>query len=43
MKLNNINPLSAVSALEKLGGGESSMFSSHPGSKDRAESIKSQI
>jgi putative metalloprotease len=43
MKLNNLNPLSAVSALKKLGGGESSMFSSHPGSKERAEAIKNQI
>jgi len=43
MKLNNLNPNAAVTALEKLGGGESSMFSSHPGSKDRAEAIKSQI
>jgi len=43
LKLNNINPQSAVTALEKLGGGQSSMFSSHPGSKERAEAIKKQI
>jgi len=43
LKLNNINPQSAVTALEKLGGGNSSMFSSHPGSKERAEAIKKQI
>lgn len=43
LKLNNIDPKAAVSALEKLGGGDSSMFSSHPGSKERAEAIKSQI
>ncbi|CAA6818943.1 MAG: Putative metalloprotease yggG (EC [uncultured Sulfurovum sp.] len=43
MKLNNINPNAAVSALKKLGGGESSMFSSHPGSADRAATIQSQI
>jgi len=43
LKLNNINPQAAVTGLEKLGGGKSSMFSSHPGSKERAESIKKQI
>ena len=43
LKLNNINPQAAVSALEKLGGGASGMFSSHPGSKERAEAIKAQI
>jgi len=43
MKLNNLNPHSAVSALKKLGGGKSSMFSSHPGSAERAEAIKNQI
>jgi len=43
MKLNNIDPNAAVSALKKLGGGESSMFSSHPGSAERAEAIKSQL
>jgi len=43
LKLNAINPNSAVSALEKLGGGPSSMFSSHPGSKERADAIKRQI
>ena len=43
LKLNNINPQVAVKALEKLGGGKSSMFSSHPGSKERAEAIKKQI
>jgi len=43
MKLNNLNPNSAVSALKKLGGGKSSMFSSHPGSAERAEAIKNQI
>jgi len=41
MKLNKINPQAAVSALKKLGGGESSMFSSHPGSDVRAASIAS--
>jgi len=43
LKLNNINPQAAVSALKKLGGGKSSMFSSHPGSKERADAIKSKI
>ena len=43
LKLNNINLSAAVTALEKLGGGEASMFSSHPGSKERAEAIKSKI
>lgn len=43
MKLNNLNPMSAVSALKKLGGGKSSMFSSHPGSEERATAIKSKI
>lgn len=43
LKTNNINPQAAVTALEKLGGGESSMFSTHPGSKERAAAIKKQI
>ena len=43
LKLNGINPQAAVSALEKLGGGNSSIFSSHPGSKERAEAIRRQI
>ena len=43
LKLNNINPQAAVSALKKLGGGESSMFSSHPGSAERAAAIKAKI
>ena len=43
LKRNNINPMAAVSALEKLGGGSSSLFSSHPGSKERAAAIKAQI
>ena len=43
LKLNGIDPHAAVSALEKLGGGNSSIFSSHPGSKERAEAIRRQI
>lgn len=43
LKLNNINPHAAVSALKKLGGGESSMFSSHPGSAERAAAIEAKI
>lgn len=43
LKSNNINPMSAISALEKLGGGESSMFSTHPGSKERAKAIRKRI
>lgn len=43
LKLNNISLQAAVTGLEKLGGGKSSMFSTHPGSKDRAAAIKAQI
>lgn len=43
LKLNGVDPHAAVSALEKLGGGNSSIFSSHPGSKERAEAIRRQI
>ena len=43
LRLNGIDPHAAVSALEKLGGGNSSIFASHPGSKERAEAIRRQI
>ena len=43
LRLNHIDPHAAITALEKLGGGPSSMFSSHPGSKERAAAIRAQL
>jgi len=46
LKKNNANLSGLVSAFEKLAkldGGDSSMFSSHPGSKDRAKRLQDKI
>lgn len=43
MKKNKIDTKAAVSALQKLGGGETDIMSTHPGSADRAKAIQAKI
>lgn len=38
-----INPIGIANAFDKLGGGDASILSSHPSSKQRADNIRQKI